>query len=115
MNIRVFVSLTVLGVCALFLLTACGSSVPTTVEEIGREAQKRTLSDFDDGFRNTCESRGFGRFTGGLSDDICECALRIVREEVTEDELLPLADDGFDIPDAIEQRSLDVCLGEGSD
>ena len=108
---RALASSSVLGAISLLGLVACGGNLPTTAEEIGREVQELTLSDFNDGFRSACESRGLGRFTGGLSDDICECALRVVREEVAGDELLPLAEDGFELPEAVEQRSLDVCLG----
>lgn len=104
-----------LGIVAAFAVAACGGELPTTAEELGREVQEITLGDFNDGFRSACESRGLGRFTGGLSDDVCECALRVVREQVAEDELLPLIDDGLELPEAVEQRSLDVCLGRESE
>ena len=111
MKRRYVASLCALCVIAMLGLVACGGELPTTPEELGREVPDLTLSDFNDGFRSACESRGLGRFTGGLSDDVCECALRVVREQVADDELVPPAEDGIELPDAVEQRSLDVCLG----
>ena len=104
-----------LAAVTLVVLVACGGSLPTTAEELGRDVRELTLSDFNDGFRSTCESRGLGRFTGGLSDDVCECALRVVREQVAEDDLVPLLEDGLELPEAVERRSLDVCLGRGDE
>ena len=100
------------GVVAVLALAACGGELPPSVEDVGRNIPEETLSDFNGQFRSICESRGLGRFTGGLSDDVCECALRVVREQVADDELVPKDDGGIDIPEAVEERSLDVCLGE---
>ena len=99
-------------VLVLLALAACGGDRPPTIEELGRDVQERTLGEFNDGFRAACQSRGLGRFTGGLGDDVCECALRVIREQVAEDELVPQEDGGIDLPDAVEERSLDACLGE---
>ena len=110
MNRRRLASALALGLVAVFALAACGGDVPSTAEELGREVHERALGDFNDGFRSACESRGLGRFTGGLSDDVCECALRVVRKQVAEDELVPLLDDGLELPEAVAQRSLEVCL-----
>lgn len=101
----------VASAAAVVAMAACGGDIPR-VEDLGREIEKQTPSDFNDGFRSTCEARGLGRFTGGLSDDVCECALRVVREEVAEDDLVPREDGGIDLPEAVEKRSLEVCLGE---
>ncbi len=73
-------------VLVLLALAACGGDRPPTIEELGRDVQERTLGEFNDGFRAACQSRGLGRFTGGLGDDVCECALRV---QVAEDELVP--------------------------
>lgn len=109
---RVLAGFIAIGVAAAMALAACGGDVPPTVEELGREVEEQTLGEFNDGFRSACESRGLGRFTGGLSDDVCECALRVIRDELADDELVPREDGGIDLPEAVEKRSLEVCLGQ---
>lgn len=112
MSSRLLAGFVAIGIAAAMALAACGGDVPPTVEELGREVEEQTLGEFNDGFRSVCESRGLGRFTGGLSDDVCECALRVVRDELADEELVPREDGGIDLPEAVEKRSLDVCLGQ---
>ena len=101
-----------LGIGTAVMLVACGGELPTSVEEVGREVQEETLRDFNGQFRSICSSRGLGRFTGGFSDDVCECALRVVREQVANEEFKSQEGGGIDIPEALEERLLEVCLRE---
>ena len=115
MTPRLFACLAGLGAVGVLALGACGPDAPPPVEELGREVHEQTLGEFNDGFRSACESRGLGRFTGGLSDDVCECALRFIRDQVADEELVPDEDGGIDVPEAIEERSLQTCLGRDSE
>ena len=96
---------------AVFGLAACGGELPSSVEDV-RDVPEETLRDFNGQFRSICASRGLGRFTDGLSDEVCDCALRVIREQVADDELVPDDDGGIDLPKAVEERSLDECVGE---
>lgn len=92
-------------------LTACGGDTRPTTEELVRDIQERRLSDFNDGFRGVCESRSLSRIVGSAGDDVCECALRIAREQLTDDELVTAITDDIPLPKAVEERTVDVCLG----
>ena len=111
MNLRGLACVGVVAIGAVFALVACGGELPSSVEDV-RDVPEETLSDFNGQFRSICASRGLGRFTGGLSDEVCDCVLRVIREQVADDDLVLGDDRGIDLPKAVEERSLDECVGE---
>ena len=91
------------------MLVACGGDTRPTTEEFVRDVQERALGDFNAGLRGICESRSLSRIVGSVGDEACECALRVAREQLTDDELVVAITDEIPLPEAVEERAVEIC------